>query len=98
MRRLPDDGRRRRLNDQKRLLNKKDRLGIVAVRGAGVVGQVSVAVSVRRYGPWSTETVATPCEARPGSASALGAGIVWYSQSKERKQAEQDRSPHGKPS
>jgi hypothetical protein len=84
MRRRLDDGRRRRLNNQKWLLNENGRLGLVAVRGAGVVGQVSVAVSVGRDGPGSTETVTASGEARPGSASVLGAGIVCYSQGKER--------------
>ena len=90
-----DDGRRRRLNKQGWLLNEKNRLGRVGVRGAGVVGQVCVAESVGRDGPGAAETVATPGEAKPGPAAALGAGIVRRTHSKERKQAEQDRPPHG---
>jgi len=97
MRRRLDDWRRRRLNDQVGLLNENDRLGLVAIRGAGVVGLVCGAESVGRKGPGSIEIVATPGEARPCSASALGADIACYSQSKERKQAEHYRSPHGKP-
>ena len=98
MPRRPDDGRRRRLNEHGWLLNKNVRLGRVGVRGAGVVGQVGVAESVRRDGPGAAETVATPGEARPCSAAALGAGIVRHTHSKKRKQAEQDRPPHGRPS
>jgi hypothetical protein len=67
-----DDWRRRRLNERGWLLNEKNRLGRVGVSGAGVVGQVCVAESVGRDGPGAAETVATPGEARPGSAAALG--------------------------
>jgi hypothetical protein len=53
------------------LSNGKIRPGRVGVRVAGVVGQVCVAESVGRHGPGAAETVATPGEARPGSAAAL---------------------------
>jgi len=43
----------------------KDRLRRVDVRGAGVVGQISVTESVERNGTGAAETVATPGEARP---------------------------------
>jgi len=99
------DGRRRRLNGRGWLLNEKNRLGGVGVCGAvglvcvaGVVRQVCVAESVGRDGTGAAETEANPGEARPGSAAVLGAGIVRRTQSKERKQAEQDRPPHGRPS
>jgi hypothetical protein len=98
MARQPDDRRRRRLNEKGSLLNKKVRLGSVYILVAGVVGQVWVAESVGRDGPGAPETVATTGEARPDSAAALGAGIVRRIHSKERKQAEQDRPPHGQPS
>ena len=66
-----DDGRRRRLEVQDRLLNKKSRLGEgrlgrVLVLGAGVIGiggQVRVTVPVGRHGPGAAETVAAPAEA-----------------------------------
>ncbi len=41
-----DGGRRRRLNEQGWLLNKNDWLGLVSVRGTGIVGQVCVAESI----------------------------------------------------
>jgi hypothetical protein len=92
------NGRRRRLNEQDWLLNKIDRLRRIVVRGARVVGLVCVAESVGRNGTASTETAATPREARPAPAAMLGAGILRRTQNKQRKQTEQDRPSHGQPS